>query len=102
MKGNIMRQTVCAFAVAGLMWAVTYERCFAAPIAPLTRIQAWAGRIALVYSHRYRRPYIVVPLTRHYGYVPYWWPQGQYHWSPFALERWGYWCDGAGSQRLSC
>ena len=52
------------------------------------------------YSHRYR---IVVPLTRRYGYQPYWWPQGQYHWSSFgALERWGFWCDGAGSHHISC
>jgi len=57
----------------------------------------------------YRRlhQYIVIPLTRpygyrHYAYRPYWWPQGQYHWSPFGLERWGYWCEGAGSHRLSC
>ena len=42
------------------------------------------------------------PLTRHYAYHPYWWQQGQYHWSPFGLERWGYWCEGAGSHRLSC
>lgn len=79
-----MRQTVCAFTVAMLISATTYEMCHAAP------------------SHRYRHPYIVVPLTRHYGYSPYWWPPGQYHWSPFGLERWGYWCEGAGSQRLSC
>jgi hypothetical protein len=54
------------------------------------------------YHYRHSHQYIVVPLTRHYGYRPYWWPQGQYHWSPFGLERWGYWCEGAGSHRLSC
>jgi hypothetical protein len=52
-------------------------------------------------GHHYR---IVIPLTRRYGYRPYWWPQGQYHWSPYGLERWGYWCEptGPGSHRLSC
>jgi hypothetical protein len=30
-----------------------------------------------IYSHHYRHShrYIVVPLTRRYGYQPYWWPQ---------------------------
>jgi hypothetical protein len=55
-------------------------------------------------AHHYRHShqYIVIPLTRRSGYRPYWWPQGQYHWSPFGLERWGYWCEGAGAHRLSC
>jgi len=52
-----------------------------------------------VYSHRYR---IVVPLTRRYDYQPYWWPQGQYHWSPFGLERWGYWCEGGRGRQINC
>jgi hypothetical protein len=96
-----MRRIVCAFTVAMLICAATYEMCHAAPIEPLTGEQAAPGDVTLIYSHHYR-PYIVVPLTRHYGYLPYWWPPGQYHWSPFGLERWGYWCGGAGSQRLSC
>jgi hypothetical protein len=97
-----MRRTVFAFTIATLICAATYETCHAAPIAPLTGIQAGSGNSTLVYSHQYRHlhHYIVVPLTRHYGY---WWPQGQYHWSPFgALERWGFWCEGAGSHRISC
>lgn len=100
----MMQRTVCAFTVATLICAVAYETCRAAPIAPLSAIQSGPGNITLAYSHRYRhsRPYIVVPLTRHYGYRPYWWPQGEYHWSPFGLERWGYWCEGSGAHRLSC
>jgi hypothetical protein len=99
-----MGRTVCAFLVAALVCAATYETSHAAPIAPLTGILAGSGNITLVDSHHYRHShrYIVVPLTRHYGYRRYWWPQGQYHWSPFGLERWGYWCEGAGAHRLSC
>jgi hypothetical protein len=68
------------------------------------QLAAFVGEVARflkadVYSHRHR---IVIPLTRRYEYRPYWWPQGQYHWSPFGLERWGYWCEGAGAHRLSC
>lgn len=97
-----MRRAVCpTFAVATLVCAVMYETSHAAPIAPLLGIQAGPGNMTLVYSHHYRYR-IVVPLTRQYGYRPYWWPQGQYHWSPFGLERWGYWCEGAGAHRLSC
>jgi hypothetical protein len=81
-----MQRTVCAFTVAMLTSAVTYEACHAAPIA-----------------YRHSRHYIVIPLTRDYGYRSYWWPQGQYHWSFFGVpERWGFWCDGAGSHRISC
>ena len=93
------RRTICAFTVATLICGVTYETGHAAPVAPLTGIHAGAGNITPVYSHRSR---IVIPLTRRYAYRPYWWPQGQYHWSPFGLERWGYWCEGAGSHRLNC
>jgi hypothetical protein len=93
-----MKRTVCAFTVATLICAATYETCQAAPIAPLTGIRAGSGN-TLVYSHRYR---IVVPLTRRYGYRPYWWPQGQYHWSPFGLERWGYWCEGGRGRQINC
>jgi len=35
-----MRRTVCGFTVATLICAATYETCHAAPIAPLTGIQA--------------------------------------------------------------
>jgi hypothetical protein len=91
-----MKAAVCAFAAATLICAVTYETSHAAPIAPL---RAGSGSITLVYSHRHR---IVVPLTRRYGYQPYWWPQGQYHWSPYGLERWGYWCEPVSYHRLSC
>jgi hypothetical protein len=100
----IMRRTVCAFAVATLICAATYETSHAAPIAPLTGIRAGSDNITLVYSHHYRHslPVIIVPSTRRYGYQPYWWPQGQYHWSPHGLERWGYWCQPAGAHRLSC
>jgi hypothetical protein len=94
-----MKRSVCAFAVATLIWAVTCEASHATPIAPLTGIRGGSGSITLVYSHRYR---IVVPLTRRYGYQPYWWPQGQYHWSPYGPERWGYWCEPASYHRLSC
>lgn len=97
-----MRRTICVLTVATLIYAATYERCHGAPIAPLTAIQAGPANITLVNSHRHRHQYIVIPLTRPYGYSPYWWPQGQYHWSPFGLERWGYWCEGAGAHRLSC
>jgi hypothetical protein len=50
--------------------------------------------------HHYRHPhhYIVIPLTRDYG----WWPQGQYRWFPFGLARWGYWCEPADYHHLSC
>jgi hypothetical protein len=95
-----MRRTVCAFTVATLICATTYGH--AAPIAPLTGIQAGPADVTLVDSHHSRHQYIVIPLTRRYAYRPYWWPQGQYHWSPFGLERWGYWCEGAGAHRLSC
>ena len=98
-EGDIMKRTVRAFAVATLICAATYERSHAAAIAPLTGIQAGSGNITLVYSPRYR---IVVPLTRRYVYQPYWWPQGQYHWSPFGLERWGYWCEGGRGRQVSC
>ena len=94
-----MRRTLCAFTVAMLTFVATYGTCHAAPIAPLTEIQGGSGKITLVYSHRYR---IVVPLARPYGYRPYWWPQGQYHWSPFGVERWGYWCEPVSYHRLSC
>jgi hypothetical protein len=99
-----MWRTVCAFAVATLICATPYETAHAAPVAPLTGIEAGSGDITLVYTHRSRgsRQYIVIPLTRPYGYSPYWWPQGQYHWSPFGAERWGFWCEGSGSRRLSC
>ena len=98
-EGNIMRRTVCAFAVATLICAARYETSHAAPIATPTGMQTGRGDITLVYAHRRR---IVIPLTRRYEYRPYWWPQGQYHWSPFGVERWGYWCEGAGAHRLSC
>jgi hypothetical protein len=93
-----MWRTVCAFTVA-LICAATNEACHATPIGPLTGIRAGSGN-TLVYSrhHRHSHQYIVIPLTRNYG----WWPQGQYHWSPFGQERWGYWCEGAGAHRLSC
>ena len=95
-----MRRTVYAFTVATLICAATYEMSHAAPIAPLTGIQAGSGNITSVSSHHYRRPhhYIVIPLTRDYG----WWPQGQYRWFPFGLARWGYWCEPASYYRLSC
>ena len=98
-EGDIMKRTVRAFAVATLICAATYERSHAAAIAPLTGIQAGSSNITLVYSPRYR---IVVPLTRRYSYQPYWWPQGQYHWSPFGLERWGYWCEGGRGRQINC
>jgi hypothetical protein len=63
-----MRRIVCAFTVAMLICAATYETCHAAPIEPLTGIQPAPGNTTLVYSHHYR-PYIVVPLMRHYGYL---------------------------------
>jgi len=97
-----MLRTVFAFTIATLICAATYETCRAAPIAPLTGVPAGSGNITLAHSHHYQHShqYIVVPLTRHYGY---WWPQGQYHWSSFgALERWGFWCDGAGSHHIGC
>ena len=99
-----MRGAICAFLVAALIGATTYETSHAAPIAPLTGIRAGPGNITPVQSYQYRhsRQRIVVPLTRPYGYRTYWWPQGQYHWSPFGLERWGYWCEGAGAHHLSC
>ena len=99
-KGKIMRSTVCAFTVATLICAARYETSHAAPIAPLTGIQAGSGNITLVSSHHYRRShqYIVIPLTRDYG----WWPQGQYRWFPFGLARWAYWCEPASYHRLSC
>lgn len=97
-----MRRTVCALLITTLICAAAYETCHAAPIAPLTAIQAGLPNIILANSRHDRRQYIVIPLTRRYGYRPYWWPQGEYHWSPFGLERWGYWCEGAGAHRLSC
>ena len=95
-----MRRTVRAFTVATLICAARYETSHAAPIAPLTRIQAGSDNVTLVYSHHYRRShqYIVIPLTRDYG----WWPQGQYRWFPFGLARWGYWCEPTSYHRLSC
>jgi hypothetical protein len=65
-----MERAVCAFAVATLICAATYEKSHAAPIAPLTGIQAEPGNITLVYSHHYRHShqYIVIPLTRDYGW----------------------------------
>jgi len=60
-----MPRIVCAFTVATLICAATYEMSHAAPIAPLTGVQAGSGNITLIYSHRYR---IVIPLTRRYGY----------------------------------
>jgi hypothetical protein len=95
-----MRRTVCAFTVATLICAATYGH--AAPIAPLSGIQAGPADMTLIYSRHSRHQYIVIPLARRYAYRTYWWPQGQYHWSPFGLERWGYWCEGAGARRLSC
>ena len=82
--------------------APRYETSHSVLIAPLTEMQAGPRNVTLVHSHQYRHAhqYIVIPLTRQYR--PYWWPQGQYHWSPFGLERWGYWCEGAGSHWLSC
>jgi hypothetical protein len=70
------------------------------PGAPGPPYAARPGNTALVYSHHYRRShhYIVIPLTRNYG----WWPQGQYRWFPFGLARWGYWCEPATYYRLSC
>ena len=99
-----MRRIVCAFAVATLICAATYETSHTAPVAPLAGIQAGSGNITVAYSRPYRRShrYIVIPLTRPYGYRPYWWPQGQYHWSPFGVERWGFWCEGSGARHLSC
>jgi hypothetical protein len=97
-----MWRAIWAFIVSTLICAAAYETSYAAPIAPLTGIQAAPHNVTPAYSYRYRHPYIVVPLTRRYGYSPYWWPPGQYHWSPFGLERWGYWCEGAGAHRLSC
>jgi hypothetical protein len=86
--------------VATLICAAAYETSHATPIKPLTGIQADSGNIALVYSRHYRprHHYIVIPLTRDYG----WWPQGQYRWFPFGLARWGYWCEPADYHRLSC
>jgi hypothetical protein len=98
-----MKRAVCALAIAMPICTATYETCHATAIAPLAGTQAGPNSVAVVYSYRYRHPYrIVVPLTRHYGYRTYWWPQGQYHWSPFGMERWGYWCEPAGPHRLSC
>jgi len=76
--------------------------CIRSRDADLRGIQAGPADVTPVYSHHSRHQYIVIPLTRRYAYRPYWWPQGQYHWSPFGLERWGYWCEGAGAHRLSC
>jgi hypothetical protein len=61
-----MKRAVCAFAVATLICAATYQTTHATPIAPLTGIQAGSGNITLVYSHHYRHShqYIVIPLTR--------------------------------------
>ncbi len=88
-----MRQIVCAFAVATLICAATYEASHATPTVLSTGMQAGSNKITLVYSHPYRHShqYIVIPLTRNYG----WWPQGQYRWFPFGLARWGYWCEPA-------
>ena len=48
-KGKIMC-TICAFTVATLICAARYETSYAAPIAPLTGIQAGSGNITLVYT----------------------------------------------------
>jgi hypothetical protein len=95
-----MRLTVYTFAVAALFCAAYFEASQAAPIAPPGGLRTRPSNIAQVYSHH--RPRILIPLHRRYGYRPYWWPQGQYHWSPYGAERWGYWCEGAGAHRLSC
>jgi len=96
-----MRRAVCAFAIAMLICAAPYETSHAASIAPLTGIQT--SQLIQVSSHYRHRLVIPVYYWRpRYGYRPYWWPQGQYHWSPFGQERWGFWCEGAGAQRLSC
>jgi len=86
--------------LATLICAAAYEASRAAPIAAPTGIRARSGNATPVYADRDRRPHIVVPLSRRYGYRTYWWPQGQYHWSPFGLERWGFWCEGAGAHHL--
>jgi hypothetical protein len=64
------------------------------------RYTSRAALIAPVYLHHHRQShhYIVIPLTRDYG----WWPQGQYRWFPFGLARWGYWCEPADYHHLSC
>jgi hypothetical protein len=80
-----MRRIVCALAAATLTCAAANEACQAAPIVSSHR-----------HGHSHR--YIVIPLTRDYG----WWPQGQYRWFPFGLARWGYWCEPASYHRLSC
>ena len=97
-----MRRIFCALFVANLICATGYESSHSAPLDPPGL--APPKTLTPVYSHRDRRarPYIVVPLTRRYGYEQYWWPQGQYHWSPFGVERWGFWCEGSGAHRLSC
>jgi hypothetical protein len=43
-----MKRAVCAFAVATLICAATYQTTHATPIAPLTGIQAGSGNITLV------------------------------------------------------
>jgi hypothetical protein len=102
--GKIMRWTLSVLILCSVICAAGHQKAHAAGIAPLTGIAARPDHLIPVYSHRYRhgRPYIVVPLTPRYGYEPYWWPQGQYHWSPFGVERWGFWCEGSGAHRLSC
>jgi len=96
-----MRIIYYAFAVTTLLCTAPYEPSHATAIAPLIARQTGSG-VTPAASHHYRRPYIVVPLSRPYGYRTYWWPQGQYHWSPFGAERWGFWCEGSGSHHLSC
>src|SRR5262249_48911546 len=79
-KENTMKRAVCTFLAAMLICGATHEISHAAP------------------QYRHSHHYIVIPLTRDYG----WWPQGQYRWFPFGLARWGYWCEPASYHRLSC
>jgi hypothetical protein len=64
--------------------------------APLLTGASSGGRTARHYRRSHH--YIVIPLTRDYG----WWPQGQYRWFPFGLARWGYWCEPVDYHHLSC
>jgi hypothetical protein len=57
-----------------------------------------AAEPAPTHHDRHSHHYIVIPLTRDYG----WWPQGQYRWFPFGPARWGYWCEPASYHRLNC
>jgi hypothetical protein len=90
-----MRRTVCAFTVATLICAATYETCHTAPIAPLTGIQAgllWSNRITTgtrisTLSCR-SRAVMGVALTggRRASIIGL----------PLAWNA-GYWCEGAGA-----